>query len=277
LNDIWFYENHTPGYEVRWKITDILHDEKSDFQQITIMETLELGRIMVLDGALQVSEKDEFIYHEMIVHVPLSIHPRPQDVLIIGGGDGGTLREVLKYETVKAIDMLEIDRRVTELSKEYFPALASGFADPRARVTFDDGVKYMAESSRLYDVIIVDSSDPVGPAVQLFSREFYQNCFARLKEDGILVVQTESPFFYPETFVSTYKSIAGIFPGAYPYLTAMPGYISGPWSFTLGSKKYDPLALAGDREAVKGLKYYNGKVHQAAFVLPQYISDMLGQ
>ncbi len=275
MNDIWFNENHTPGYEVRWKITDILHEEKSNYQQIMIMETLELGRVMILDGALQVSEKDEFIYHEMIVHVPLSIHPQPQEILIIGGGDGGTLREVLRHQMVKTAELLEIDQRVTELSKEYFPDLSSGFDDPRARISYDDGVKFMSESSRAYDIIIVDSSDPVGPAVQLFSREFYQNCFARLKEDGILVVQSESPFFYPETFVSTYKNINRIFPRAYSYLTAMPGYISGPWSFTLGTKKYDPTVLAQDREVLNGLKYYNEKVHQAAFILPQYISDML--
>ncbi|HNX29700.1 MAG TPA: polyamine aminopropyltransferase [Syntrophomonadaceae bacterium] len=275
MNNIWFYENHTPGYEVRWKITDILHEEKSDFQLITIVETLELGRAMILDGALQVSEKDEFIYHEMIAHVPLSIHPDPEEVLIIGGGDGGTLREVLRQPAVKNVDMLEIDRRVTELSRQYFPDLASGFTDPRARITFDDGVKYMAGCSQLYDVIIVDSSDPVGPAAELFSPEFYRNCLARLKGDGILAVQSESPFFYPEIFISTYKNIAGIFPTAYVYLTAMPAYISGPWSFTIGSKKHDPLIPADDTKVPDGLKYYNKKVHQAAFVLPQYISDMI--
>lgn len=275
MNDLWFYENHTPGYEVRWKIKDILHDEKSDYQQISILETFELGRIMTLDGALQVSDRDEFIYHEMIAHVPLAIHPEPEKILIIGGGDGGALREVLRHHRVKNVAMIEIDRRVTELSRQYFPDISSGLDDPRARVDFADGVKYMAETNELYDVVIVDSSDPVGPAVQLFSYEFYQNCFARLHDDGILVVQSESPFFYGETFVNTYKNIAAIFPQTLSYLTTMPGYISGPWAFTLGSKKYDPLVPAAEREAIAGMKYYNEEVHSAAFVLPQYIKEML--
>ncbi len=275
MNDIWLYENHTPGYEVRWKIKSILHDEKTEYQQISIMETYELGRIMILDGALQVSDRDEFIYHEMITHVPLSIHPDPRKVLIIGGGDGGVLREVLRHSRVVSVDMIEIDRRVTELSQQYFPDIASGITDPRAQVQFADGVKYMAETQDLYDVIIVDSSDPVGPAVKLFSYEFYQNCFARLHKDGILVVQSESPFFYADIFINTYKNIAAIFPETFSYLTAMPGYISGPWTFTLGSKQYDPLALAAEREALPGMKYYNEEVHKAAFVLPQYIKEML--
>lgn len=275
MNDFWFYENHTQGYEVRWKITDILHNEKSAFQQISIMETLEFGRVMILDGALQVSEKDEFIYHEMIVHVPINTHPKPEKVLIIGGGDGGTLREVLKHQRVKKVDILEIDRRVVELSQQYFPDLASSFNNPRAKVHFDDGVKFMASCHDQYDLIIVDSSDPVGPAIQLFSKEFYQNTFAALHSDGLLVVQSESPVFYPETFVNSYKNIKAIYKNAYVYLSAIPTYVSGPWSFTIGSKRFNPLILSSDREQLNGLKYYNDKAHEAAFALPQYISEML--
>ncbi len=275
MNDFWFYENHTQGYEVRWKITDILHNEKSAFQQISIMETLEFGRVMILDGALQVSEKDEFIYHEMIVHVPLNTHPNPEKVLIIGGGDGGTLREVLKHQQVKKVDLLEIDRRVVELSRQYFPDLACSFNDPRASIYFEDGVRFMASCNDQYDLIIVDSSDPVGPAIQLFSKEFYQNTFAALHSDGLLVVQSESPVFYPEAFVDSFKNIKAIYKNAYVYLSAIPTYVSGPWSFTIGSKRFNPLILSSDREPLNGLKYYNDKVHEAAFALPQYISQML--
>lgn len=275
MNDIWFYENHTPGYEVRWKITDILHNEKSDFQQISIMETVEFGRVMILDGALQVSEKDEYIYHEMIAHVPLNIHPAPEKVLIIGGGDGGTLREVLKHQQVKSVDLIEIDRRVVELSKEYFPSMACSYDDPRANVFYADGVKYLEQCSKQYDVIIIDSSDPVGPAVQLFSQEFYKNTYKALSSSGLLAVQSESPIFYPQVFVNTVRNIRGIYDHAYVYLTTVPTYVSGPWSFTLGSKKHEPLTLSSDRQQINGLKYYNDKVHQSAFALPQYIIDML--
>ncbi len=275
MNDIWFYENHTPGYEVRWKITDILHNEKSDYQQISIMETVEFGRVMILDGALQVSDKDEYIYHEMIAHVPLNTHPAPEKILIIGGGDGGTLREVLKHQQVKSVDLIEIDRRVVELSKEYFPSMAGSFADPRANVQYADGVKYLEECSKQYDVIIIDSSDPVGPAIQLFSREFYKNTYKALNSSGILAVQSESPIFYPQVFADTVRNIRTVYDNAFVYLTTVPTYVSGPWSFTIGSKKYDPSILSSDRRQINGLKYYNDKVHQSAFALPQYIIEML--
>lgn len=275
MHDIWFYENHTPGYEVRWKVTGVLHQEVSDYQQIAILETTEFGRIMVLDGALQVSEKDEYIYHEMIAHVPLSIHHNPERVLIIGGGDGGTLREVLKHRRVKKADLVEIDRRVVELSKKYFPSMACSYDDPRVTVKYADGVKHIAECSQMYDLIIIDSSDPIGPALPLFSRDFYQNTWDALKNRGILVVQSESPVFYPDIFTGTAGNIREIYKKAHVYLAAIPTYVSGPWTFTMGVKGYDALILSSSREQINGLKYYNDGVHQAAFALPQFVIEIL--
>lgn len=275
MGNFWLQEKHTDGYEVKWKIDGIIHSEKTKYQELAIVETREWGRALILDGALQTSEKDEFIYHEMIVHPAMCTHPKPEKVLIIGGGDGGTLREVVKHSRVNEIDMVEIDERVIENSKKYLPSLACAFDDQRVSLHVEDGVWFVKKFSGKYDVVIVDSSDPVGPAVQLFSRDFYQDVFAALKNDGLVVVQSESPFFYQETFKSVYKNISTVFPYTFTYLVPIPTYVSGPWSFTIGSKKYDPLKLTSDREHIPGLKYYNEGIHTSVFCLPSFIKEML--
>ena len=191
------------------------------------MELEDFGRALVLDEAIQVTEGDEYIYNEMIAHIPLVTHPNPQDVLIIGGGDGGALREVLKYKEVKTVDLVEIDRDVIEASKKYLPSIGCSFDNKRANIIFDDGIKYLKNTTKKYDVIIIDSSDPVGPAVELFQKEFYQNCYNAIRDDGILTAQTESPFFYKKVLNKSFNYIKDIFNNAYIPIQLVP---SGLWS-----------------------------------------------
>lgn len=276
MSGYWMNEINTDGYRVQWKINNILHTETTDYQQLSIVDTVEWGKALVLDGALQVSEKDEFIYNEMITHIAMHSHPQPEKILIIGGGDGGALREVVKHKCVKSVDMVEIDGRVIENCKKYLPSIACAFDDLRLNLYLEDGIKFVANSKEKYDVVIIDSSDPVGPAVQLYSKGFYENVFKVLASDGMMVAQSESPIFYQDIFVSVFDSLSTIFPQTYVYLATVPTYVSGPWSFTIGSKKYSPLKIIDDRETINGLKYYNAGIHKGAFNLPQYVKELLG-
>ncbi|QGT99556.1 Spermidine synthase [Candidatus Syntrophocurvum alkaliphilum] len=275
MGNYWFYENHTDGYGVNWKIKKIVHEETTKFQDLAIVDTVEWGKALVLDGMFQTTEKDEFIYHEIITHVVMKTHPNPQKVLIIGGGDGGVLREVLKYDSVIHVDMVEIDDRVVENSKVFFPQIASGFDDFRSNLHTKDGMQFVKNTLNKYDVAIVDSSDPIGPAVGLFSKEFYKDISNCLNDDGLVVVQSESPIFYEDIFKSVHKNMSAIFSNVYVYLATIPTYVSGPWSFTIGSKKYNPENLPNDKNYISGLKYYSESVHKAAFALPPFINQMI--
>jgi len=276
MSGFWFTEKNNDGYEVKWKINKILHSEKTPFQEIAIVDTQQWGIALILDGALQVSEKDEFIYHEMIVHVPMYSHPHPESVLIIGGGDGGTLREVCKHSSVQTVDMVEIDVRVVDVCKKYLPDIASDFDDHRLKLYIADGIEFVKNPPRQYDLVIVDSSDPIGPAEQLFTQGFYANIFKCLKDDGMMVVQSESPLFYQDVFRSVYGNISSVFPLTRVYLAPIPTYVSGPWTFTIGSKRYNPSHSINDSDTSFDLKYYNKQIHASAFALPQFIINMLG-
>jgi len=271
----WIHENHTEGYEVRWRITDIVHTEKTRFQELAVVDTLEWGRALFLDGALQVAEKDEFIYHEMISHVPLNAHPHPERVLIIGGGDGGTLREVVKHQRVQHVDLVEIDERVVHICKEYFPDIASSFEDNRVNLHIGDGIEFVKKSDQKYDLVIVDSSDPVGPAVALYSKDFYNNVYCILNDTGMINVQSESPIFFPDAFKNAQINLRAIFPIVGVYMASIATYVSGPWTFTIGSKKYNPEKIGDDSEYVHGLKYYSDNIHVASFCMPQFIKNMI--
>jgi spermidine synthase len=272
----WFNEKNTDGYQVKWKINKILHSEKTPYQELAVVDTLEWGKALILDNALQVSEKDEFIYHEMIAHVPMFSHPAARDALIIGGGDGGTLRELCKHSKLQKVDMVEIDERVVTASKKYLPTISSAFSDPRVNLYFQDGIEFVKKAGK-YDLVIVDSSDPIGPAQPLFTQEFYSNIYNCLNDDGMMVVQSESPIFYQEVFRSVYQNIKAVFPQTLVYLACIPTYVSGPWSFTIGSKVHDPRELKGDSEAGFDLKYYNDKVHRSAFALPGFVEEMISK
>ncbi|WP_054695822.1 polyamine aminopropyltransferase [Syntrophomonas palmitatica] len=275
MHELWFNEQNSENYQVKWRVKKVLHHETTPYQELVILETEEWGKVLVLDGAFQVTEKDEFIYHEMIVHVVMNSHPNPAKVLIIGGGDGGTLRELCRHQRLKSVDMVEIDERVVANCRQYLPSIASAFADSRLKLYFADGIEFVKNTAEKYDVVIVDSSDPVGPAVELFGTAFYNNLDAILHDDGMVVVQSESPLYYTEAFKNTYNNLKSVFPLVKVYLADIPTYVSGPWSFTVGSKKHDPTEICAEAEKQYGLKYYNDNVHRGAFCLPSYIEAIL--
>lgn len=278
--DLWFSELHTPYVKFSIQIDKQLHSEQTEFQRIDIFESKEFGRMMVLDGYVMLTEKDEFIYHEMIVHVPMAVHPNPKRVLIIGGGDGGTARELLRYKNVESVDLVEIDERVVDISRKYLPQTACSFDDERLHCYFEDGLKFIRHCNNEYDLIIVDSTDPFGPGEGLFTKEFYGNCYKALKEDGIMVNQHESPF-YDEDAISCqrmHKRIVESFPISKVYHAHIPTYPSGHWLFGFASKKYHPLRDLNDIAwNMRGIscRYYTTTLHKGAFYLPYYVEEML--
>lgn len=278
--DLWFSELHTPYVKFSIQIDKQLHSEQTEFQRIDIFESKEFGRMMVLDGYVMLTEKDEFIYHEMIVHVPMAVHPNPKRVLIIGGGDGGTARELLRYKNVESVDLVEIDERVVDISRKYLPQTACSFDDERLHCYFEDGLKFIRHCNNEYDLIIVDSTDPFGPGEGLFTKEFYGNCYKALKEDGIMVNQHESPFYDEDAFAMqrVHQRIVKSFPISRVYQAHIPTYPSGHWLFGFASKKYHPvLDFDAKRWNALGLKtrYYNTNLHNASFALPNYVEELM--
>lgn len=273
----WLNEKHTDAYNVNWKFTETLYTDQTDYQHLAIINTVEFGRALVLDGIVQTTEKDEFVYHEMIVHPAMMSHPNPQKVLVIGGGDGGTIREAVKYDSVQQADLVEIDEKVIWASRKYLPEISCALNDKKVRILVEDGINFVKNKKDYYDVIIVDSSDPIGPAVGLFNRDFYEGVYDALKEDGILVAQTESPLFNKQLLSDVHKIISDLFPVTRAYLTAIATYIGGFWSFTIGSKKYDPVEITPSIERLgeMNLKCYNEEIHRGCFALPNYIKEML--
>ncbi len=272
--ELWYTERQTPHVGITCQVKETICTRKTPYQELAIIDTFQFGKMLVLDGMVQATEVDEFVYHEMITHVPLNTHPHPQDVLVIGGGDGGTIREILKHREVSRAVLVEIDKEVVEACKEYFPHLSRGLEEERVEVLFEDGLKHIKSRENAYDVILVDSTEPVGPAVGLFTREFYQDIYQALKPQGILVAQTESPFFNGDLIRSVYKRISSTFPLTRLYLGSIPTYPSGLWSFTLGSKEHDPLK-AGKIKKTLDTRYYNQEIHHSAFMLPGFVRDLM--
>ncbi|WFR55083.1 polyamine aminopropyltransferase [Anaerocolumna sp. AGMB13025] len=278
--DLWYTENHTEEARFSIKIDKQLVSLQSDFQRIDIFESKEFGRILTLDGYLMVTEKDEFIYHDMITHVPMATNPGIKKVLVIGAGDGGTVRELLRYKTIEDIDMVEIDEEVVKVCKEYLPVTACGLTDERVHLYFEDGLKYVRRYENKYDLIIVDSTDPFGPGEGLFTKEFYGNCYRALREDGILVNQHESMYYssYAASMKRAHQRIKDSFPIAKIYQAHIPTYPSGHWLFGFASKKFDPVKdLDEDRWNQLGLKtrYYNTDLHVGSFAIPNYVKEQL--
>lgn len=275
LKGLWYSELQEPGVAISLKCKTKLYEEKTEYQYLEVLDTEAYGRMLVLDGAIQTTIKDEYVYHEMITLVALNTHPNPENVLVIGGGDGGAIREIVKHPKVKKATLVDIDRAVIETSKKYFPEISCGLSDPKAEVRVEDGIKHIAESKGKYDIIIVDSTDPVGPAIGLFQHEFYQNIFEALKDDGILVAQTESPFLEADLIKNVNKDVKSIFPITKIYLAYIPTYPSGMWTFTIGSKKYDPENVDITKIPDTNTRYYTPQVHKAAFALPVFVQDLL--
>ncbi|MDI6871773.1 MAG: polyamine aminopropyltransferase [Bacillota bacterium] len=273
--ELWYTEDQTENQRFSCRVTRTLHSEQTPFQKLDVFETAQWGRMLTLDGLVMTTDRDEFVYHEMITHVPLCTHPNPEYVAVIGGGDGGAIREILKHPGVKKATLIEIDERVIEASRRFFPAISSGLSDPRVEIRVEDGINHVAEVKGRYDVIIVDSTDPIGPAVGLFAKEFYQNVFAALREDGLFVAQTESPFYHADLIRNTFATVSGIFPVTRLYLATIPTYPSGLWSFTVGSKKYDPAVVNPDRKLPFATRYYTPELHRGAFALPQFVAELI--
>lgn len=275
--EVWFTEDQTKDLRIGCRVREVLFSGQSPFQKVAVLDTVEFGRMLTLDNVIQTNIKDEFVYHEMITHVGLNTHPDPKKVLVIGGGDGGAVREIVKHKGIEKVVHVEIDQMVIDVAKKFFPELSSGFNDPRVEILVDDGIKHVKENKGVYDMIIVDSTDPVGPAVGLFSEEFYRNVFEALTEDGLFVAQTESPFFNSELITQVTTTINGIFPVTRLFWAVVPTYPGGYWTFTMGSKKHDPLAMDVDKDkiAALGTKWYSPEVHRTAFVLQPFVKELL--
>ncbi len=278
MSEQWFTEKHTPHSGLTLEYTRRLYDAHSDFQHVEVIDTPEYGRMLLLDGFVMLSERDEFIYHEMITHVPLFSHGDARDVLIIGGGDGGTLRECLRHKNVQSATLVEIDEMVLAVSREFFPALSKSLDEPRATVLVADGFEHLRNQRGAYDVIIVDSIDPVGEAAKLFTEEFYGMVRGALRPGGVAAFQTESPFFHGHVLRNTCNHLRGIFKHVAPYLAHIPTYPSGLWSFTLASDRVDPRGATPslDVDFIGDLKYFTPQIYPAAFVLPAYIRRAIG-
>jgi spermidine synthase len=274
----WYTENHTPTRGLTFQVEKHLYQEKSRYQILDIVQTNDFGLVMLLDGIIMVTESDEYVYHEMLAHPALFTHPDPQKVLIIGGGDGGTLKRVLQHKDVEKAVLVEIDEMVVNASKKFFPSLAEAFDDPRAEVRIEDGIEYLEQQTESFDVILIDSTDPVGPAEGLFHKDFYANCHRALKQDGILTIQSESPWIpdLQPVIRNANKDLKDLFPTVMPYLAAIQTYQAGLWVFQLASKKYNPLdAIAPGRFKGFDFKYYNYELHKACFILPQFVREIL--
>ena len=273
----WFTEQFQNSARFSFRFEEKLYHEESQYQKLDVYRTKFFGNVMLLDGLLMLTEKDEFIYHEMIAHVPMSVAPHAKNILIIGGGDGGTARELLRYETVEKIDLVDIDEMVSKASKKFFPRLASAFADKRLHTYYKDGIEFVRKTKEKYDLIIIDSTDPVGPGEGLFTSDFYSNCHSLLNKKGILVNQSETAQWAPELVKSIYNKITAIFPIVRLYQAFIPTYPSGHWLFSFASKKIDPVQ---DYNSSKWeslnieTKYYNSDVHKGAFAIPTFIKEL---
>ncbi|EOS53382.1 polyamine aminopropyltransferase [Paenibacillus barengoltzii] len=273
--ELWFTEKQTPVFGITAKIRETLVTEKTEYQDLAMLDTEEFGRMLVLDGMVMTTIKDEFVYHEMVAHPALFTHPNPKRVLVVGGGDGGVIREVIKHPEVEQAVLVEIDGKVIEYSKKYLPEIAGELDNPRVDVQVADGYMHIIESKNQYDVIMVDSTEPVGPAAPLFERGFYQGIYEALKDDGIFVAQTDNPWFKADLIQKVNKDVKEIFPIVRVYGANIPTYPSGLWTFTMGSKVYDPLQVDETNIPELDTKYYTPRLHKAAFVLPKFVEDLV--
>lgn len=273
--ELWYTEKQTEHFGITAKIKQTLVTEKTPFQELAMIDTIEWGPMLVLDGMVMTTIRDEFVYHEMVAHPALVTHPNPEHVLVVGGGDGGVIREVLKHSKVKKAVLVEIDGKVIEYSKQYLPEIASELNNPRVEVIVNDGYMHIHNHKQTYDVIMVDSTEPVGPAVELFTKGFYQGIYDALKADGIFVAQTDNPWFKAELIQTVNRDVKEIFPIVRVYCANIPTYPSGLWTFTMGSKTYDPLHVDESKIPDFLTKYYTPQLHKAAFALPRFVQDLV--
>jgi spermidine synthase len=271
-DQLWLDEEQTPDLRLGLRVRSVLRRERTAYQDLLVVDTEAFGHVMFLDGCFMVTEKDEFFYHEMLAHVPLMAHPGPKQVLIVGGGDGGTLREVLKHPEVEEAWLCDIDQRVTDAARDFFPTLAVSLDDPRAKILHQDAVELVAGASGKWDVILVDSTDPVGPAEGLFAKPFFSDLRRALTPGGIAVCQAESPLVNADVLRRTYLGLKECFPEVALYTGPAPTYPSGYWSYAVGYSGGD--LTPHSRQEPLG-RYYTKAVHQAAFALPPFVQELL--
>jgi spermidine synthase len=264
---------------------EMLFREQSPFQKVEVFDTYAYGKMLTLDGKVMTTERDEYVYHEMITHVPMLTHPNPRRVLVIGGGDGGAVRELVRHPELEKVVMVEIDEAVIRASKEHLPSIAAAFDHPKLELHVDDGINYVNTApDASFDIVIIDSTDPAGPGEGLFTEEFYRNVHRILGPNGVMITQSESPRFNVPVFQEIYQCYRGIFGPAnvWCYIINVPTYPSGTWSLSYSAKgSASPFALdeARAKALVAGhhLSYWNPRLHTAAFALPNYVLDLLGR
>ena len=268
----WFEEKHK-NRSLGFRLKQRLFSGQSDFQKVEVVETAEMGRLLANDGMIMVTEKDEFIYHDMISHVPLYTHPNPENILVIGGGDGGTVREVLKHESIKKITMVEIDKMVVEVSQKYIPQTSLELENPKLNLIIDDGIEFVKKTGEKFDIVLVDSSEPMGPATPLFSLDFYKDVKRCLNERGIVVSQGESPCYDMKMQKTLVRIFSEVFPKVHLYNYCNMTYPGGLWSFVFASGGLCPLKDFNPERVQQKFQYYSPDVHYGSFLLPQFILD----
>lgn len=274
------YEAHDPSYGAVYIYDKKLASVRSQYQKIEVLQTARHGKILLIDDIMMLTEDSEYVYHEMMAHVPLAAHHEARRVLVIGGGDGGVVRELLKYPRLERIVLVEIDEEVITVCRQFFPDIARSLSDSKVEVRISDGVEYVKQAQEGFDCIVIDSTDPIGPAELLISPEFYQACRRALGEEGLLMQQVTSPFFNPAVFVKAFHYMRQSFSVAHPILVPTPFYISGDWSLGMasGSDRFCKQEIpAGQWDPIPGLKFYNPEVHRASFALPNVTRELWEQ
>lgn len=276
MSDGYFTEQQTPHLRLGVRISRKLHEESTPYQRLAVYETTGLGRMLALDEIVQLTESDEWTYHEMMAHVPMLVHPCPRRALVVGGGDGGVLREILRHRTVAHAELVDIDEAVVRAAREFFPGVSCGFADPRARVIAGDGIVHVRDHPGEYDVIAVDSTDPIGPAVGLFQAGFYRSAAKALRSPGALSQQVGSPFYNRDFVRETVAAARTAFDEVRLYTGVVPTYPGGLWCYLLGIKGTVAAGFDAGRAAALGpTRYYSAEVHRQAFALPPFVAELL--
>jgi len=277
--DLWYHERHHDEVAFGLRVSNVLHTEQSPFQRVDVFDSIGFGRVLTLDGLMMCTEKDEFVYHELISHVPLISHPNPKSVLIIGGGDCGTLREVLRHDCVESVVMCEIDGAVVDACGKLFPNFSEAQRNSKAKICIEDGIAFVKNAQDAsYDVVIVDSADPIGPGVGLFTPEFYKEVKRILKKDGIVVAQCESPWEEKLDIAQVYGNLKSAFSHVYSMVGSIPSYPYGFWSWAVASETVNPIAdinMERANKIAKNSQYYNAAIHHAAFALPNFFKKKL--
>jgi spermidine synthase len=271
----WFYEHYRDVSAVGIHTTALVHAERSAYQSIAVHETAAHGRLLTIDDMVMLTELDEFVYHDLLTHVPLCVHANPREVLVVGGGDGGTVREVLEHDCVEHVVLCEIDERVTRVCQTHIPSLAGALDDPRVELVFADAAAYVANQRGRFDAILVDSTEPIGPAAALFGEAFFRDLKAALRPGGVISTQAESPFYAPEVVRELFGTIRRVFAQVHGYFGVIPTYPGGGWVFCLASDERGPEHVDLERAAALNCRYYSPAIATGAFALPAFITTLL--